>query len=100
MRIFWLISPLIASERGLEWLQRSPNVADRIKIIVDEREFDTILAALRAYQTLLRQNSAILQDVEEIAENSGDLPLDVAEVDDLCERLNCDSLALSRRVAS
>lgn len=55
---------------------------------VTPQEFDNILAALRAYETLLHMNSAICQDVEEIAEEHGEA-FGPEEVGNLCERLNC-----------
>lgn len=55
-----------------------------VSIRVSAREFDTILAALRA-----RQGTAYtsVQEIEEIAREHGD-PLTTEEIDQFCERIN------------
>jgi hypothetical protein len=56
-------------------------------IDLQPRERDTILAALRFYQTGLDQRlvpGAIL----EIAKDNDESPLNDEEIDDLCERIN------------
>ncbi|HZO54922.1 MAG TPA: hypothetical protein VFB63_19600 [Bryobacteraceae bacterium] len=56
-------------------------------------ETATILAALRWYQrALVARGEVPPTEVAAIATNEGDLePLDSAGVDDLCERINCDT---------
>lgn len=61
----------------------------RVKLNVCAQEFDWILAALRVYQAMINMNSAVCQDVEEIATEHGEEPTD-EEIDQLCERLNCE----------
>jgi hypothetical protein len=60
-----------------------------MKINVSSRELDTILAALRLWQ----RESAHIADgdggILEIAEEHGD-SLTNADVNELCERLNCE----------
>lgn len=60
---------------------------------VDERQFATILAALRRRQCdLLPSGSPIDSGIEEIATDGGRLrPLGVREIDRLCEALNTES---------
>jgi hypothetical protein len=53
-----------------------------------ERELATVLAALRYWQHDLAENDGPIS--EHFTEHS---PLMVEEIDDLCERLNCDSAA-------
>jgi hypothetical protein len=70
-----------------------------MKIKVDERERDTILAALRFWQWCCegRGRAKLLdtargQAIMEIAENErkgDDAALLVREIDALCERINC-----------
>ena len=53
---------------------------------LNEREFATVLAALRLFQ---RTDSALSGPENDIASNGGEIqPLSNAEIDDLCERLN------------
>lgn len=61
-------------------------------IEIDERERDTILAALRYWQDANVNHWLINAELVEIAENgrSGDgSSLKDAEIDDLCEMINC-----------
>lgn len=57
-------------------------------ITVSQREFDHIIAALRVYQTMLTMNSAVCQDVEDIATEHGE-QMTADEVGELCVRINC-----------
>ena len=57
---------------------------------VDEREFATVLAALRYWQANNRQNAKRAPEYD-IASDSGKLqPLGDLEIDELCERINCE----------
>jgi hypothetical protein len=66
--------------------------------LIEGRERDTILAALRLYQSVSEGRTEImgagtgpsptLADLQEIANNDHDEPLTAEEVDALCERLN------------
>lgn len=60
--------------------------------VFDERERDTIIAALRFYQAALAEDpDNIPTEIQVIAENerSGkDAALSAEEIDDLCERIN------------
>ena len=57
---------------------------------VSEREFHTILAALRCYQEYLAVH-LIYPDYDDIASNLGQVvPLESPEVNALFDRLNCD----------
>lgn len=59
--------------------------------LLDEREIATILASLRAAQAV-QQHEPLAPEIMDIATNGGTLePLDDGEVDDLCERINCDT---------
>lgn len=52
---------------------------------LSERELATVLAGLRTLQRFGTSN-----DILEIATNGGELvPLNLGEIDDLCERINC-----------
>lgn len=53
---------------------------------ITEREFDTILAALRLWQS--EPFGSAVCDIREIASEHGE-PLNAAEVDELCVKLNC-----------
>ena len=64
-----------------------PKSAVSWTIKVNERELDTILAALRVYQTMLNMQSAVVDDVHNIASEHGE-PMTEAEIDTLCENLN------------
>jgi len=55
--------------------------------IITERQFDTILAALRYYQSALDRQSAAYLAVYDIAAAHG-APLTTDQIDVLCERLN------------
>ena len=61
-----------------------------VTVNVDRRGFDHIVAALRVYQTMLEMNSAVCQDVENIAEEHGEI-MTPAEIDDLVEEINSGS---------
>jgi hypothetical protein len=55
---------------------------------VSEREFHSILAALRCYQDYLNSHP-IYPDYDDIASNLGQfVPLESGEINALCERLN------------
>jgi hypothetical protein len=57
---------------------------------VSEREFHTILAALRCYQDYLTAHP-IYPDYDDIASNLGAVePLESPDVNALFDRLNCD----------
>ena len=57
---------------------------------MDEREFATVLAALRYWQANNRQNAKRAPEYD-IASDSGKLqPLGDLEIDELCERINCE----------
>ena len=58
---------------------------------LDDRELGTVLAALRHYQRHLEtHNCNAPRELEDIASNGGEFePLDVTEIDGLCEQLNC-----------
>ena len=58
------------------------------------RELATVLAALRVYQQQLEMNGgAPPQDVEDIATNVFEFePMSSEEIDELCERMNAQSL--------
>jgi hypothetical protein len=56
-----------------------------MKIEIDDREFATVLAALRCYQAV----GCGAKGTIDIATNGGEFePLDEEEIDDLCEELN------------
>lgn len=57
----------------------------RCKLDVSLTEFNTILAALRFWQ---RCGNTAYEPETDIAENDGDRMGD-AEIDEMCERLNC-----------
>ncbi len=67
---------------------------------VDSREFATILAALRYWQRngeLDREEGTIIPPMQEydIATDCGELePLTANEIDELCERVNCEPPAV------
>jgi hypothetical protein len=54
------------------------------------RELAIVLAALRCYQQVYDScDGDLTDDVQEIATNSGEFEaMNLAEIDDLCERLN------------
>ena len=55
---------------------------------LNERELATVLAALRYWQ---REGWSNAGEEQEIVSDGGTLtPLDLPEIDDLCERINCD----------
>jgi hypothetical protein len=58
---------------------------------ISEREFHTILAALRYYQVQGQSHTTRRPTwIEEIATNGGEVvALDADEIDKLCEQLNC-----------
>ena len=59
-----------------------------MKHTIDSRELSTILAALRYWQ---REGLMSCGHEGSIACNGGDIkPLTATEIDDLCERLNCE----------
>ncbi|MFC1783810.1 hypothetical protein ACFL02_09545 [Planctomycetota bacterium] len=66
------------------------HIKKRIPILINQRELATILAALRYYQEEnLSDSDKISQEIKEIATNAGLLkPLNLKEVDELCERIN------------
>jgi hypothetical protein len=57
-----------------------------MQVCLTSRELATVLAALRHWQQDLAQNQRPIS--EHFADET---PLSVEEIDDLCERLNCDS---------
>ena len=60
------------------------------KVRVSDREIDTILAGLRAWQAfLLGTLNDAAPGILEIANNDHDNPLTVEEIDKLCEEINC-----------
>ena len=59
-------------------------IQKQISIRVTPREFDTILASLRARQGTARTS---VQQIEEIANEHGE-SLTIEEIDDLCQRIN------------
>jgi hypothetical protein len=71
---------------------------------VDAREFATILAALRYWQrdglaTDEQGDLAAPGPENDVATDGGTHePLDLEEIDELCERLNCEPSALTRLV--
>jgi hypothetical protein len=61
-----------------------------MRIDVSDREFHTILAALRCYQAHLGSPATAIYFDDDIASNLGEVePLTEAEIDALCLRLNC-----------
>jgi DNA-binding Xre family transcriptional regulator len=57
--------------------------------MLETRELNVVLAALRLYQRALGNGTGISPAILQIATNSGTaLPLDATEIDALCERLN------------
>lgn len=104
-----MMQPVEAYEAGDAYLDRFPadhrQSADRaysdgmhdgagnvtLADLLDEREIATILASLRAAQAV-QQAEALEPEFMDIATDGGTLePLDDGEVDDLCERINCDT---------
>jgi hypothetical protein len=68
-----------------------------VRLCVTRRELATILAALRFHQDENLQGDLGIADkvVSDIATDGGTLePMDYAEVDDLCQRLNLSSRAV------
>lgn len=59
---------------------------------MNSRELATVLAALRTYQKMLGMNGDMPDnDVKDVATDGGTIePMNVDEIDELCERLNCD----------
>lgn len=59
---------------------------------LDARELATVLAALRCYQQVSEQcGGDIPDDLQDIADCGGEIePLEIDEIDELCERLNCE----------
>jgi hypothetical protein len=55
---------------------------------ISDRELATVLAALRYWQQDLAENDRPISEHFE-----SETPLTVEEIDMLCERLNCDSIA-------
>ena len=56
-----------------------------------ERELATILAALREWQGILAGTEPAEEEINAIASDHGRFaPLTPEEIDDLCERLNCE----------
>lgn len=67
---------------------------------VNSRELATILAALRYWQSNNRQNAKQAPEYD-IATDSGTLqPLGNLEIDELCERANCEPTALPGQMLS
>ena len=66
-----------------------------------DQEFDTIIAALRVYQCMLSMESAVCDDVSEIATEHGPA-LTVDDIDEFVERINVEEpktkLAADREV--
>jgi hypothetical protein len=56
--------------------------------MIDRRERDTLLAALRVYQHFLEGTTPDPAGIVEIAQDDHNKALGVAEIDDLCERIN------------
>ena len=54
--------------------------------VLTSRELATVLAALRYWQRDLESADEIIDGGEHFADQ---LPLTAAEIDELCERLNC-----------
>ena len=70
------------------------NTKDSLILRVNQRELATILAALRFHQDENLQGGEAIPDkvVSDIATDGGTLqPLDFAEVEELCQRLNLDT---------
>ena len=60
-----------------------------MRIELSDREFHTVLAALRCAQARLQHETMALEDYRDIASNAGELDeLDTNEIGGLCERLN------------
>lgn len=77
-----------------------------MQLKVSEREFDTILAALRAWEGLMNGQDVakMFGDLIEIAENDrkgDDAALSIDEIDNLCEDLNCGGVSCNefKRIA-
>jgi len=76
---------------------------DRVIVQMDRRELATILGALRFHQAENLQGSGQIPDqsILDVASDGGTLkPLSHAEVDRLCQKLNCGGARTTRKGAS
>lgn len=60
-------------------------MGDKTPLWIDQRERDTIIAALRFWQRCALSGRIPSRDEMEIAENGRDDPLDAEEIDELIE---------------
>jgi hypothetical protein len=60
-------------------------------ITLDMRSRDTVLAALRLYESMLVTGTSIPDDILAIAADTGEAPLDTHEINTLCKKLNASS---------